>query len=116
MPAVTCRECKKEVTRNAKLCPHCGALNPVVPAPEPLLELGVLALVLAGSVAMCSDSMSGSDDATRAHVEKITTKERFMPRTSRNHVFCETESFTMRSVATDSHRFLKAKKAGGERA
>lgn len=115
MPAVACRECKKEVARNAKLCPHCGALNPVVSAPEPLLELGVLALILAGSVAMCSDSMSGPVDATRGHVEKITTEERFMPRTSRNHVFCETESFTIRGVANDSHRFLKARRAGGER-
>lgn len=58
MPAVACKECRKEIARNAWVCPHCGVLNPVVSAQEPLIELSVLAVIFAGAVVMCSDRLS----------------------------------------------------------
>lgn len=61
MARLACKECKNEIARNAKVCPHCGALNPFVPAQEPLLELGVLAVILAGSVVSLNEHADASE-------------------------------------------------------
>lgn len=54
-----CRECKQEVSTEAKACPNCGTPKPTTPkasAKETLATLVVLILLVAGGVTMCSDS------------------------------------------------------------
>ncbi|SPR99535.1 zinc ribbon domain-containing protein [Cupriavidus taiwanensis] len=58
MALVKCKECKKEVSSKAKLCPHCGVKNPSVGTKETLVGLFV---VLMG-VVMLTQCMGGSKD------------------------------------------------------
>ncbi len=41
-----CKECNKEVSKSAKICPHCGAQHPAVPT-----EIQVIAQVIGLAVA-----------------------------------------------------------------
>ncbi|MBX9612444.1 MAG: zinc ribbon domain-containing protein [Burkholderiales bacterium] len=64
-----CRECRQEVSTEAKTCPHCGTPNPTTPkatAKDTLAGLVVLALIAAGTVVTCSDS----DDEKKAKAKK----------------------------------------------
>lgn len=73
-----CRECKAEVSTEAKTCPHCGVANPtkVPPSAKDTLIGGVIvAVVVAIGVTMCGDSDAdktaaaskrAADDATCA--------------------------------------------------
>lgn len=65
MSLVTCKQCKKQVARSAKVCPHCGVSNPAISTRDALIGAGVLAVIVAGVVAMCSDS----DDDKRVAAE-----------------------------------------------
>jgi len=49
MAMAACRECKKEVTSEAKTCPHCGISIPVKPKPTAaawLVTLGIIVVVV----------------------------------------------------------------------
>lgn len=52
-----CRECKKEVTADAKTCPHCGVAHP---APSTFVAFATL-ILLVGSVAIGVALCSGDD-------------------------------------------------------
>ncbi len=60
MAMVTCRECKKEVSSHAKVCPLCGIKNPARRSWHVLGGLGLLAAVV---FIISSVSGGGSDDA-----------------------------------------------------
>lgn len=46
MALVKCKECGKEVSTSAKICPHCGVKNPGIRAKD--MIIGVLTLVFIG--------------------------------------------------------------------
>ena len=46
-----CKECKKEVSTSAKVCPHCGVQNPTVTASDALRGLVFLVVIIGGCVA-----------------------------------------------------------------
>lgn len=55
MALAKCKECGKEVSTSAKICPHCGVKNPGVRTKD--MIVGVLALVFIGwLVTQCSSS------------------------------------------------------------
>ncbi|WP_434525086.1 hypothetical protein [Photorhabdus asymbiotica] len=47
MAVIKCKECKKEVSSSAKVCPHCGVKNPGMGPLEILIGLAVLAIICA---------------------------------------------------------------------
>ncbi len=61
MALTACKECKKEVSTRAQVCPYCGVKNPGVKAKEVLAGLVVL-IVAGGIVASCMSGKS-SDKA-----------------------------------------------------
>lgn len=73
MALKSCRECGKEVSTDAKICPHCGAGKPTTQKPsvkETFAGFALLALIVAGTLTMCS----GSDEQKSASVEKPAAK------------------------------------------
>ncbi|MDR6517492.1 hypothetical protein J2789_000154 [Variovorax paradoxus] len=59
-----CRECKKEVSTEAKACPHCGVTSPTKKPPstkEALIGAGAIIAVVAIGIAM-----SGETDAEKS--------------------------------------------------
>ncbi|MDF3821694.1 hypothetical protein P3G55_17450 [Leptospira sp. 96542] len=53
-----CRECKKEVSTEAKTCPHCGTPNPTKKEPtlkEKVIGAAVLAVLVLVGLSMCGD-------------------------------------------------------------
>lgn len=46
MALVKCKECKKEIAKSAKSCPHCGAATPRRTSPITWLVLGVIILLV----------------------------------------------------------------------
>lgn len=61
MSLVACKECKKEVSKNAKTCPNCGIKSPGISgkdAGKGCLGLVVASLFIAGMLASCDDSKS----------------------------------------------------------
>lgn len=63
-----CRECKKDVSTNAKTCPHCGIGNPGI-SPSQSLVGGIVALVvlffvLKACFGSCSDSTAHNSAST----------------------------------------------------
>lgn len=59
MALKSCRECKKEVSTEAKTCPHCGVANPTKEPPsgkETLIGAAAVAVAIAVGVVMCSES------------------------------------------------------------
>ncbi|MDZ4263894.1 MAG: hypothetical protein U1B30_16395 [Pseudomonadota bacterium] len=42
MALVSCKECKKEVSKSAKTCPHCGVKDPGITAKDYVLGLGII--------------------------------------------------------------------------
>lgn len=65
MAMATCRECGKDVSTEAKACPHCGAPKPVKQLGGCALLLILLGIVVVIGIAMPSDSTtSGGGSAT----------------------------------------------------
>ena len=63
-----CRECKKEVSTEAKTCPHCGAKDPTM---SPLVKLalyGGSAVLLVGMCTALSDASKPSQERSSASV------------------------------------------------
>lgn len=60
MAMAACRECKKEVSSEAKTCPHCGISTPVKPKPSARTGLVTLAIIVA-VIAIAYDSSKDTD-------------------------------------------------------
>ncbi|CAM3783707.1 zinc ribbon domain-containing protein [Xenorhabdus thuongxuanensis] len=45
MKLVKCRKCKEEVSKNEKVCPHCGEKNPGISNLETFLGLGIFIII-----------------------------------------------------------------------
>ena len=56
-----CRECKREVSSEAKACPHCGAANPVASSSPSGCTLGCLALFIIAIASYASSTCDGGD-------------------------------------------------------
>ena len=56
MAMMPCKQCKKEVERTAKTCPHCGVTNPAVSTKQTVLGVAALAAIVVAVVVACSDS------------------------------------------------------------
>ncbi len=78
-----CRECGKEVSSEAKSCPHCGVSTPVTPSASGCMStilVLVIVGILAGPVSRCSDDAANSKRsaaaaAERAKVEAVLTEQ-----------------------------------------
>jgi RNA polymerase subunit RPABC4/transcription elongation factor Spt4 len=69
MALVKCKECKKEVSSSAKLCPHCGIKNPSTTAKDYILgAIGIIVIIFA--VKACS----GDDEPAKKVAEKNTVE------------------------------------------
>jgi RNA polymerase subunit RPABC4/transcription elongation factor Spt4 len=69
-----CRECKKEVSTEATVCPHCGTPKPTTPQQtwkDTLVGLIVVIVVVGGLVTMCSDS----DEQKKAKAAESALKD-----------------------------------------
>jgi hypothetical protein len=74
----SCKECKKEVSTDAKACPHCGKQNPTSAVGSPLL-LGCLAIIVIGVVSSLVSKPSSprpSPVTTTAQPPRDTIAER----------------------------------------
>lgn len=72
MAMKACRECKTEVSTEAKTCPHCGTPNPTTPkasAKDTFAGFLVLAAIVGGTVTMCSDSDAEKQAKAQAKAE-----------------------------------------------
>ncbi|AKX51730.1 hypothetical protein AKN92_09725 [Thiopseudomonas alkaliphila] len=67
MALTKCKECKKEVSNSAKICPHCGIKNPGVTFFHQLLGIILIMVILAVVVSSCSD-----DDKQNEASETVT--------------------------------------------
>lgn len=69
-----CRECTKDVSTEAKTCPHCGVSDPTKAKASPkdtLIGTAVLIAIVAGLVTMCGDS----DAEKQAKAEEAKAKQ-----------------------------------------
>lgn len=77
MALVNCLECKKEISSEAKFCPHCGKKEPARQPPEKITPKGCLTLIggllfLSMIVSFCSDK--DKNDKSDQQVEKNETQ------------------------------------------
>ncbi|MCY1210824.1 hypothetical protein D9M69_142590 [compost metagenome] len=79
MALVKCKECKKEVSNKAKLCPHCGVKNPAVGRKETLIGLVAMLTVAVMLMQCMGGSKEGGTDkpdaAAKETPEQIAAKE-----------------------------------------
>lgn len=61
-----CKECKKEVSTSAKLCPHCGVKNPGTTTGQMLLGVIGLCAVVAAIATSCGDDKKEATTAATA--------------------------------------------------
>lgn len=67
-----CRECKTEVSTEAKTCPHCGTPKPTTrkaTAKDTFAGAVLLAAIVGGTVTMCSDSDAEKQAKAQAKAE-----------------------------------------------
>lgn len=67
-----CRECKKDVSTEAAVCPHCGVPKPTevkASAKEVRIGIGVLVGLVVGAVTMCTDGDEDRAAAAKAQAE-----------------------------------------------
>ncbi|CDH23638.1 hypothetical protein [Xenorhabdus bovienii] len=69
MKLVKCRKCKEEVSKNEKMCPHCGEKEPSATTLDGLLGLAVLIAIGAAIYYFVS-----GDDKKESPTEKTTVK------------------------------------------
>lgn len=69
MALVKCKECKKEVSNKAKICPNCGVKDPAVGPKEMFAAIVLLLLLGWGLVSFLS-----SDDSEENSTAKVVTK------------------------------------------
>lgn len=72
-----CKECKKEVSSSAKVCPHCGIKDPGVGLKETLLGMAILAVIFGVLFVSCSssDDEKAADKAARAKTDAECLKD-----------------------------------------
>lgn len=74
MALTKCKECGKEVSTNAKTCPHCGVKHPGVSAKD--MIIGLFAIIFIGwLVTQCSSSGEDSQKTKKAEVDDATCKQ-----------------------------------------
>jgi hypothetical protein len=72
MVMVKCRECGKEVSDEAKTCPHCGIANPAPPSKfGKYIKIGLGALIVFGMVRCINDeeARKATAEADRQRIE-----------------------------------------------
>lgn len=77
MALVECMDCKKEISKNAEKCPHCGAANAHLTAQTLLGCFGliVVILVIGGFMSLCSTEKSDEEkEAARKEAEIADTE------------------------------------------
>lgn len=79
MALKNCKECKKEVSDKAKVCPHCGVANPGTSTKDILIGLAVLVVIVVIASQACSsdkDKAANLDPAiAQAEKEKAAKAE-----------------------------------------
>lgn len=68
MALITCKECKKQVSDNAKKCPGCGA-----PVPQPTSRLAIFIAGVFGLIVFSSVYNSGSSTASNVAMQSAPT-------------------------------------------
>ncbi|CDG86773.1 hypothetical protein [Xenorhabdus bovienii] len=74
MKLVKCRECKKEVSKKEKKCPHCGVKNPGITNLESLLGFAVLVIICVSIYYFVSGDDKKKPSTTNEAPEKISDK------------------------------------------
>jgi hypothetical protein len=74
-----CRECKKEVSTEAKTCPHCGVANPVAGASlggcsNTIVSI-VIVIAVVSAINLCSDSKPADPATERAQAKEKASYE-----------------------------------------
>ena len=69
MALTTCKECKKEVSTEAKTCPHCGVREPAVTEKSKLRSALVFAALVGGCVAIASTTGRTPEERAAASAE-----------------------------------------------
>jgi hypothetical protein len=84
MALTKCKECGKEVSKGAKLCPHCGIKNPGVKASDTLLGIvlivfiiGVIGAITGGDEAQETQTQTAQQSAEEAAKEEALKKAFF---------------------------------------
>ncbi|MGV2844216.1 hypothetical protein ACE1OG_10125 [Aeromonas hydrophila] len=76
MALVKCKECKKEVSNSAKVCPHCGIKNPAVTVKDYILgTIGLIVIFFVIKSCTGDDSKSTSKVAEKNIVEEVKPRE-----------------------------------------
>ncbi|MCX9105894.1 DUF4875 domain-containing protein [Aeromonas veronii] len=76
MALVKCKECKKEVSNSAKVCPHCGIKNPAVTAKDYILGvIGLIVIVFVIKSCTGSDEKPTESKAASSKVEEVKPRE-----------------------------------------
>ncbi len=76
MALVKCKECKKEVSNSAKVCPHCGIKNPAVTIKDYILgTIGLIVIFFVIKSCTGDDSKSTSKVAEKSTVEEVKPRE-----------------------------------------
>lgn len=70
MALTKCKECKKEVSNSAKVCPHCGIKNPGVTFFHQLLGIILIMVILAVIVSSCS-----GEENTESSSQELSIQE-----------------------------------------
>lgn len=77
MPLTICRECKREVSTEAKTCPYCGRPDPTKPLKAERsyggCALAIVVVIFVGMIAdhCSSDSPSPEETANREHANRV---------------------------------------------
>lgn len=77
MAIVECKECRKEVSKNIKVCPHCGIKNPGVTTKDYVVG-GLVVFVIVWGIA------SGDDD-----IDEAACKKDLQCLANKNHIVAE---------------------------
>lgn len=102
MPVVKCRECGKEVSDSAKVCPHCGIKNP---APPSKIRRALGWIVIAAAVVGIPTCIHNNQEAKQAQTAKAAAEEAALTPAQRAEKASQEQQF-QRAVALA--RSLKA--------
>lgn len=75
MALTKCKECKKEVSTQAKTCPHCGVKDPGVKLSDMLIGLVFLVVIGWGAVALLSNDEPEENATTEEPAAPTKTPE-----------------------------------------
>lgn len=72
---VKCKSCGKEVSANAKTCPHCGEPNPHELGKTGCLVFFVMVIIISMAISFCSDNSGGIYDKGKTHSFSLIKQE-----------------------------------------